>query len=106
MSDPMTVTHRPDAHRFEAVIDGHHSLCDYELVGGRMIFTHTEVPAVLRGRGIAEALVRTALAYARIENYRVVPACSYVARFIERHGEYHDLLASSPSEGSGSALVI
>jgi predicted GNAT family acetyltransferase len=51
------------------------------------------VPPELRGRGIAEQLVRAALADARTAGNKVVPACSYVAKFIERHHEYQDLLA-------------
>jgi predicted GNAT family acetyltransferase len=46
----------------------------------------------MRGKGLAESLVRTALAWARVEKLKVVPQCSYVARFIERHSEYRDLL--------------
>ncbi|MBC8040865.1 MAG: N-acetyltransferase, partial [Opitutaceae bacterium] len=34
-------------------------------------------------------------AHARANKLRVVPACSYVASFIERHREFADLLAQS-----------
>ena len=68
-------------------------MCEYELDGDRMIFTHTVVPPELRGRGIAEKLVRAALAEARTAKRKVVPTCSYVAKFIERHKEYQDLVA-------------
>ena len=93
MDTPVQVTHNAAAHRYEAVVDGHLSICEYEQADGRMVFTHTVVPPELRGRGIAEKLVRAALAEARTAGRRVVPACSYVARFIERHEEYQDLLA-------------
>ena len=79
--------------RYEATVDGYLSVCQYELEGTRMTFTHTVVPPELRGRGIAELLVRAALADARTAGHRVVPACSYVAKFMERHQEYQDLLA-------------
>lgn len=94
METPLAVTHHAAAHRYEALVDGHLSVCEYELEGGRMIFTHTVVPPELRGRGIAEKLVRAALADARQAGQRVVPQCSYVAKFIERHKEYQDLVAS------------
>lgn len=58
-----------------------------------MIFTHTGVPLVLRGRGTAERLVRAALVDARQRRLWVVPACSCVAAFIARHKEFQDLLA-------------
>ena len=92
METPIPVTHHAAAHRYEAVVDGHLSVCEYELVDGKMVFTHTLVPPELRGRGIAEQLVRTALADARAAGRKVVPACSYVAKFIERHREFADLL--------------
>lgn len=94
MNAPVQVTHNAAAHRYEALVDGHRSVCEYELADdGRMVFTHTVVPPELRGRGIAEKLVRAALAEARTVGRRVVPQCSYVARFIERNKEFADLVA-------------
>jgi predicted GNAT family acetyltransferase len=40
-------------------------------------------------------MVRSALAWARGEKLKVVPQCSYTARFIERHPEYADLLVTA-----------
>ena len=90
---PVEVRHDEAASRWTAEIDGHLAHADYELGGGRIVFTHTFVPPELRGRGVAEQLVRAGLAHAREHNLRVVPACSYVAAFIGRHREFADLLA-------------
>ena len=87
------VRHNAAENRFEALVDGQLSVADYERQGSEIIFTHTFTPPALRGRGIAERLVRAALEYARTEKLRVVPACSYVAVFIERHAEFKPLLA-------------
>lgn len=89
----IVVQHNAAQRRFEVEIDGHLSEADYEIQGERMIFTHTFVPSELRGRGIAEKLVRAGLEYARAQKLRVVPACSYVGVFIERHAEFKSLLA-------------
>ncbi|HEY8933211.1 MAG TPA: GNAT family N-acetyltransferase [Rariglobus sp.] len=89
----VTVRHDEASHRFVAEIDGHLAHTDYEIESDRMVFTHTFVPPELRGRGVAEQLVRRALAHARARNLRVVPVCSYVAAFIQRHAEFRDLLA-------------
>ncbi len=75
-------------HRFEARIDGQLAVAEYELAGNEMIFTHTFVPPALRGRGIAEKLVRAGLEDARRLGRTIVPRCSYVARFVERHPEF------------------
>jgi predicted GNAT family acetyltransferase len=88
------VRHDAVAHRFEATIDGHLSVADYRLASGGNVVTffHTEVPSQQRGRGIAAALVGAALQWARAQQLKVVPACSYVARYMQRHPETQDLL--------------
>ncbi len=88
------VQHDEAGQRFTLTLDDHIAHADYALEGGRMICTHTFVPPELRGRGLAEQLVRTALAEARRRGWRVVPACSYVEVFVRRHHtEFRDLLA-------------
>jgi predicted GNAT family acetyltransferase len=89
----ITVTHNETEHRYEATVDGLLSVCDYEIVDDQVVFTHTLVPPELRGRGIAEQLVRRGLDDARAAGRKVVPACSYVAVFIKRHREFQELLA-------------
>ena len=92
-SSPLINVRRNEAgHRFEAEIDGLLAVADYEMQGDTMVLTHTFIPAALRGRGMAEKLVRAALEHARTEKRRVVPACSYAATFIERHPEYQSLI--------------
>lgn len=83
----IAVRHDASAHRYETEINGELSFVAYELDGPRMIFTETWTPPALRGRGIAEALVRRALADARQAGRVIVPQCSYVARFLAKHPE-------------------
>jgi predicted GNAT family acetyltransferase len=87
------VRHNVTANRYEAEVGGHLAVADYRRENERIIFTHTFVPPELRGRGIAEQLVRTALDEARRDGRRVVPQCSFVARFIRRNPEFQSLLA-------------
>ena len=91
-ADEINVVHNAAESRFETTVAGLLSVAEYELAESVVVFTHTLVPPELRGRGIAEKLVRAALAWARAERRRVVPACSYVATFIERHKEFQDLV--------------
>jgi len=93
MSTPVTVIHNPAASRYEATVDGHLAVAEYTLAGSIQTFTHTFVPGELRGRGLAELLVRAALEDARTAGRRIVPQCSYVARFVDRHPEYQALRA-------------
>jgi len=64
----------------------------YRLEGGRCTLEHTFVPDALRGQGVAAALVAAALDEARRRGWTIVPACSYVAAFLQRRAEYNDLL--------------
>jgi uncharacterized protein len=90
---PVAVTHNAAASRFEALVDGQLSVCVYHRQGDVLLFTHTEVPPALGGRGIAAALVQAALDWARADGLRVRPLCSYVAAYMRRHPETLDLQA-------------
>ena len=84
--------HDPAARRFSTRLDGSEAELVYSLRDGRMVIDHTGVPEAIGGRGVAAALVRAALDYARAQGWRVVPACSYSAAYVQRHPEYADLL--------------
>ena len=87
------VRHNSGEYRYESGNGAHLAVLEYELAGDRVTFTHTFVPPEWRGQGFAEALVRTALADAKAAGHKVIPACAYVAKFIERHKEHQPLLA-------------
>lgn len=87
------IQHRPEASRFEAAFDAGVALCSYRRQGDTLLLTHTEVPPALEGRGVAAALVRATLDWARSEGLRVQPLCSYVAAYMRRHPETQDLMA-------------
>ena len=59
---------------------------------GLIIYTHTEVPDALEGRGIGSKLARTVLDYARAAHLAVVPSCPFIRAYIARHPEYQDLV--------------
>lgn len=86
------IEHDAAANRFQTVVDGQRAVLDYQLDAGVMVITHTGVPEAIGGRGIAAQLTRYALDHARAAGWKVVPACAYAATFMQRHGEYADLL--------------
>ncbi len=86
------IEHDAATQRFQTVVDGTLAVLDYERRDGVMVITHTVVPEAIGGRGIAAQLTRFALEHARAAGWKVVPACSYAATFLQRHGEYADLL--------------
>ncbi len=86
------VRHDPAARRFWVEVEGRTAVLDYEEAPGVLAFTHTFVPPELRGRGLAELLVRAGLAYARETRNQVRPDCSYVAAFMAKQAEFRDLI--------------
>ena len=77
---------------FTLDIDGGRAIAAYQREGDRIVFTHTEVPPALEGRGVGSRLVRGALDQVRDAGLKVVPQCSFVRAYIQRHPEYRDLL--------------
>lgn len=60
--------------------------------GDRLIIDHTYVSETLRGKGIAQKLLAKAVEYARQENKKIVPQCSYVEKVMKQGDEYKDVL--------------
>lgn len=79
--------------RFEIDLgDGSFAIADYIRREGKLVLTHTEVPASHEGEGVGTSLVKFALKSARGQDLKVVPICPFVASFIRSHPEEHDLL--------------
>jgi predicted GNAT family acetyltransferase len=78
--------------RFELEIDGALALADYRLEPGVIVFTHTETPAALQGRGAASRLIHDALLIARERGLKVRATCSFVVAYLTRHPEFADLV--------------
>ena len=90
--DGLAVQNDEKAHQFRLDIDGKVAVIEYSRSDGTIIFTHTEVPPSLEGKGIAAKLARTALEYARDQKLAVVPRCQYVASYIRKHPEFQPLV--------------
>ncbi len=58
-----------------------------------IIVDHTFVSEELRGQGIAGKLYKTITDYAREENKKIVPECSYIEAKMKHNKEDQDLLA-------------
>jgi uncharacterized protein len=78
--------------RFELERDGQVAYLEYNLAGKVLQLIHTEVPELLRGKGMASALAESALAWAREHEVRVDVICPSVAAYLAKHPEYSDLV--------------
>ncbi|MET0545780.1 MAG: GNAT family N-acetyltransferase [Caulobacterales bacterium] len=92
MIDAPEVRDNPEKQRFEIVIGDHVAVAEYRLIDHGIMFTHTEVPEALGGRGLAKMLVRAGLKSARERHLQVLPVCTFFAKYITEHPEEQDLL--------------
>ncbi|KGH44725.1 acetyltransferase [Modestobacter caceresii] len=90
-----TVRDAPEDSRYE-IRDGEQLLGQavYQRRGDQVVFTHTEVDSDAEHSGLGSTLVRAALDDVRSKGGTVVPMCSFVRGWIERHPEYRDLVAA------------
>jgi predicted GNAT family acetyltransferase len=83
MPDAVEIEHQPEHSRFVARVESGEATLEYQLMPRHGIdFIRTFVPEALRGRGIAEKLVRAGLAWARQQDYSIAASCWYVRRFL------------------------
>lgn len=80
------VQHFPDEQRFVILHEHDEAVLVYRLFTyadkSAIDFTSTYVPPALRGKGLAEKLVRTGLKWAKQQGYEIQASCWYVAKFI------------------------
>ena len=86
----LVVRDHREASRFEAIIDGHIAFLQYERRPDALVFLHTEVPEMLRGRGIANQLAKVGLQFARAEGLPIVVQCPFVRAYLREHPDAGD----------------
>jgi uncharacterized protein len=88
------VRDNPALSRFELSADGVVAVANYNLAGNVITLTHTEVPPQARHSGVASHLIEGALQAVRARGLKVIPRCSFVRDYLDKHPEFHDLLAA------------
>jgi len=87
------VTDNPDDERFEITTGGELAgFAQYRRRPGLIAFVHTEVDPRFEGQGLGSRLIGEALDTARHEGLAVLPFCPFVNAYIQRHGDYADLV--------------
>jgi predicted GNAT family acetyltransferase len=87
-----TIVHNPTLSRFEITIDTQTAVIEYQPVSPLLwIITHTKVPTILEGQGIASQLAKTLLTYCRQKKIKVIPQCSFVVSYLQRYPEWNDV---------------
>ncbi|GAA1874715.1 GNAT family N-acetyltransferase [Actinomadura bangladeshensis] len=89
------ITDNAGKNRYEVRVDGDLAgFVDYEREEGSVVLVHTEVDSAFEGKGIGSALARGALDDIRGKGGTVVPVCPFIKKWIEKHPDYQDLVAS------------
>jgi predicted GNAT family acetyltransferase len=104
--DPKVI-HNEQAHRYEIWLgDGRVGLVDYSLMPGERHFVHTEVSPEHQGKNYAAILMREAfLDMRKSSKDKVVPVCSYVVTYMNRHPETQDLLKTPIGDAAASCKL-
>jgi hypothetical protein len=93
MADDLTVHHDPAGQRFLVKLEGYEACLMYRMQGQDLDLYHTYVPEVFRGRGIADKLCKAGFEYAKANQLRVIPSCSYISgAYLKRHKEWEPLV--------------
>jgi predicted GNAT family acetyltransferase len=89
------VRRNPAQQQFDLLVDGEGAgLVSYcERGDGVLELLHTEVHPQFEGRGLGGQLVRGVLAEARQAGQKIVPSCSFIASWLERHPAEADIVA-------------
>ena len=90
------VVDTPEASRYELRLgDRVIGFAAYRRRNDRIVFIHTEVDESYEGRGLGNRLAKAALDDVREKGLVVVPLCPFIARYIQQHPEYHELVGTS-----------
>lgn len=77
--------------QFEIQSDGEKAVLQYRFFQDQIWLMHTEVPEKLEGKGLASALAKFGLEWAKKNNKKVKVICPFVAIYLKRHPEYEPL---------------
>ena len=97
---PVTIRNNTELNAVEALIEGG------EVVGtaeyrpgpdGSLVFFHTVVDDDREGQGIGGQLAAGVVQVARDEGVTIVPECSFIRSYLERHEEAQDVVTDGAS---------
>lgn len=88
------IEHDAATHQFVAIVEGKSATLSYRLLPGEKVMDYysTFTPPELRGRHIAQDIVQFALDYALENGYTIIPSCSFVKSYLDRHPEYQQVV--------------
>jgi len=78
--------------QFEIHAEDNVAVLVYRFYKNDIALMHTDVPDALGNRGIASALAKFALEWAKEQHKKIMVYCPFVASYLKRHPEYNELV--------------
>ena len=78
--------------QYEIHVDSYVARIVYELKDQHISLTHTVVPNELGGKGIGSSLLKKVLEDIESKGYVLIPICSFIVSYIEKHPEWKRLM--------------
>ncbi|NLS11766.1 N-acetyltransferase [Vibrio sp. SM6] len=89
------LVHDKENKEYQVPLEGEFvALVKYSLDGDVMTIHSTRVPEELRGKGYGNVMMEAVLPDIEAHGYRIIPACSYVAHYLNRHAQWKHLLSA------------
>ena len=86
------VIHEKENERFVIYVEGHEVYVEYTMKNNTIDLHHTYTHPALRGKGLAALVVKAAFEFAKENNLKVIPTCSYVQAFTRKNEQYKELV--------------
>ena len=94
MNNEIKIINNEKALHFETLLsNGEFAFIEYRWHQGNLVLMHTLVPEGFEGKGIAAALAKFVLEYAKEKQLQIVVYCPYVNAYLKKHPEYQVLVA-------------
>lgn len=87
--EEITIRNNKEQLRFEASVNGELATLTYRFYKNNLALMHTSVPQTMKGKGIGKKLVLAAIAFAVEEQKKLMLYCSFAAKFVKEHPEFH-----------------
>ncbi len=88
----LPLTKNENKKRFEINVNGHYAFINYEESGNKVALVHTEADPKLIGTGAGVAVVEKTLLWLDINNKSILPYCSFVFTYLQKHLEWKHIV--------------
>lgn len=84
----------PESHQFRVHLESeHYAVVKYTVKGDVYSIVSTRVPDALQGKGYGKVMMEAVLTEIERMEGKIIPICSYVVHYLNRHSEWQHLRA-------------